>query len=451
MARPVPWCNTLYVVLLIAPSFALSGSDSASLPGKAREFRAETKVRVSSPFEPTVTQEEADLLKQATDLLENNRSEAIRLVEEARSGDSSAALDFALGNFYYQGERFNQAAQAYEAALHKLPLFRSALNNLGRVYMLQEDLAKAVETFQVLLRSGQANADMLVLLGHAHLLQDKPVSAEGAYRQALTLQADEPDAARGLIRCLIEQQRTHEVLGMTEELLRNEFYDGELWVLRANAYLMLDRMAEAITAIEVARRLGLANPDLLATLGDLYLNRLQPMDAVEAYEEAFVSDDRSLERMLRASEGLLLVGKLDAAEGILKLARTMDETGQATAQQHQKRLWLEAQIANARGNKERARQRYEALIQDNPLDAQALLALADMEISEGSVQKAKLLFERASRIDGFEARALLKHAQLEVQTERYREAITLLEAAQAFEERPHVARYMEQVRRLVAR
>jgi hypothetical protein len=60
-----------------------------------------------------------------------------------------------------------------------------------------------------------------------------------------------------------------------------------------------------------------------------------------------------------------------------------------------------------------------------------------------------MAYERAARVAGFEARGLIRQAQVEVERERYPRAIELLEAAQAFDAQPHVARYIEQLRRMV--
>jgi len=399
----------------------------------------------ANPFEPTVTQEEADLLQEAVDLRETDAEGAIVLLEAYGDEDRSPAIDFALGNFRYQAGRLEKAAEAYRAAIAKLPLFRGALNNLGRVYLVQENLPGAVATFQSLVRDGQGDADTLLLLGHALLLQGRPVAAEGAYRQSLTLRADGPEATRGLLKCLIEQDRNREVLALAREQIAREPGDAALWSLRANAHLALGEIAAAVTSIEAARRLGLAEGGLLATLGDVYLNRQQPRDAVAAYEDAFAVESPSVDRMLRAAEGLLLSGDLDASARFLGQAKTGEGM---TSRQRRRHFRLGARLAQARGERDTARRQYEALAREDPLDAEALLALADMDRDDGDEGRAALLYERAARIEGSEARALLRHGQLEVDRGRYREAIVLLESAQAFDPRPHVARYLEQVRRL---
>ena len=410
---------------------------------------ATTACAENNPFQPTVTTREAGILQRAAELLPDDVNAAIALLDEERNDKGSAALDFAAGNFYYQDNRMEEAAAAYGDAIGKLPLFRAALNNLGRVYMQEKDLERAAETFQALARSGQADGDTLVLLGHALLLQGHPVSAEGAYRQALVLNIHAPNAMRGLAKCLIEQQRTAEALALTQELLRVDPADGEVWTLRANAFLLLDRTEDAITSIETCSRLDLATPSLLATLGDLYINRRQPREATAAYKKAFEQDEPSLDRILRAAEGFLLLDDPTAARSLLEQAHAQKKPGTAAPAHHAGLLRLEARLAMLQGDPRTARRQYEELLRHAPLDGEALLALANLARNDGDAGMAELLCERASRIDGHEAQALLQHAELKVDGEDYAAAAGLLESSLAFDNRPAIARYLEQVRRLV--
>ena len=80
-----------------------------------------------------------------------------------------------------------------------------------------------------------------------------------------------------------------------------------------------------------------------------------------------------------------------------------------------------------------------------------MLALADLHLAAGCTEAAGMMLERAGRVEGLDARALVRQAQLEVEQGRFRAAVSLLGSAQAFDEQPHVARYLEQVRRLATR
>lgn len=397
-------------------------------------------------FEPTVSRQESELLTQAQGLAETNAVAAIDLIEQSLEPGSSAALDFALGNFQYQRDNLEAAAQAYRAAIEKLPAFKSAIANLGRVYLLQDKPEMAIDLYRKLIESGIASSEHFLLLGQAHLLNESPLAAEGAFRQVLLLDPGNDSARRGLAKCLLEQERYRESNSLVKELLKDKPEDSELWSLRSNLALALAEPADALAAIEGARRLGLASPQMLATMGDIYLNRGQAREALEAYRESFAEQAPSFERRVRAIGGMIAIGELGAARDMIRGARESDED---LNQKEQLRLLeLEAELALARGDDEKARERYESILKLNPLQGEALLGLAEIDWRGKRLESALISCERAARIDGFAAPALVLQAQIEVERGNYGEAVELLERAQAFREQVHVERYLEQLRRL---
>jgi len=401
-----------------------------------------------NPFEPTVTPQESDLLREALERSQTDPAAAAEVLRQRIRADGSAALDFALGNFLFQADQLPEAAAAYQAAVRKFPSFRNALNNLGRVYLMQEQPALARKVFQRLLRDGQADAVMLRLLGHCLLMENRPVSAETAFRQSLVLEPDDTDTLRGLVKCLLEQDRLPEVLRLTRELLAELPGDRELWTLRANAHLAREQYDQAIISIETARELGAAAPSGLTLLGDLYLNRGQAREAVDAYRAAFSSEAPRSDSLVHAAEGLIMLDALDEAGEFLQQAEQLEGQGDPSTEQSARRQFLAGRLAERRGKGEVAAKIYTRILQEDPNHGGALVALAQWWESEGDIEETRMLYERAGRIEGFEARALTRLAQLEVNQGRYRQAADLLETAQTFDPRPHVARYLEQVRRL---
>jgi tetratricopeptide (TPR) repeat protein len=111
-------------------------------------------------------------------------------------------------------------------------------------------------------------------------------------------------------------------------------------------------------------------------------------------------------------------------------------------------LRLQGTLAQQTGDMDAAVKQYEEILRLDPLDAETMLLLADIRHDQGQLEEAVMTLERAARVKGFEADALVRQAQIEVERERYGRAVELLESAQAFRDQPHVARYLEQVRRL---
>jgi tetratricopeptide (TPR) repeat protein len=404
----------------------------------------------SDPFEPTVTREESILLNKAMEVASSNSVLAIAMLQIRDLKHASPALDFAIGNLYFQTEQLDKAVDAYLAAIKKHSKFRSAIMNLGRVYLMQDRTQDAIELYQQLVADEQADADILLLLGHALLMENAPVSAESAYRQSLLLHTKNPDAMLGLAKALMQQERYAEGLALVGEILARDPTSNELWSLRANAYLSMGKQTDAVQTIEKARRLGCANSEMLATLGDLLLNRDQPEDALHAYSMAFSGDSPSIPRVLRAIEGFLMVGDTNGAKAMIARADEMSKAMSDKFGSTQKTTLLRLRAEHAR-QMERfsdAMNLCNELLRLDPLDGQTMLILAELQQNAGRLEDAVMTCERAARIKGYEADALVRQAQIEVQREHYSRAATLLEAAQTFKAQPHVARYLDQIRHM---
>jgi len=407
--------------------------------------------RPSDPFEPTITREEGALLASVMAVAETNTAAAVGLLRDARTPDASAALDFVLGNLHYRDRDLAAARAAYEAALEKFPAFRGAIVNLGRVHLLEDRPAAAIDLYRRLVRDGIADADSVFLLGHALMMEDRPVPAEAAYRQTLLLDPRHAEARIGLAKALMRQARHSESLALVAELLRDDPVNRELWSLRANALLSAGDHDAAAQAIETARRLGCADAEMLAALGDLFLNRNQPADGLQAYESAFAAASPSAARVLRAAEGFLMIGDLPGADRMLERAAEMKAAGETPfdAAASLTLLRLRAERAQQAGDPDRALALCEEIARLDPLDGRTLLLIANLQQAKGRLEDAAMTCERAARVKGFEADALVLHAQVEVARDRYAEAIALLESAQAFRAQPHVARYLDQLRRML--
>ncbi|MFU8779494.1 MAG: tetratricopeptide repeat protein [Kiritimatiellia bacterium] len=394
------------------------------------------------PFEPEVSTADRRLLQAALAVGQTNLVAAAEMLDSApRRG---AAIAFAAGNFYFQAEAYGAAQRAYEEALEKLPRFRAAKANLGRIYLLRELPQEAMRLYRELAADGQADADIYLLLGHALQLIGRPVSAESAFRNALLLDPEKREALVGLVQTLFEQQRFQEALSLTAEILAMAPGNRDVWRLRANAFLLLEQHPQAIRAIEVARRLGLADEGLLALQGDLLINAGQPADAREAYRAAFAQRAPSAERVLRAIEGFLMLDDTDGARSLMVSVESTDWSAADRA------TWLrmQAQLAWQEQDADAAIDLAREALTLNPLDGRGLLLLASIAEAGGQAEQAILYCERAARISAYEVAALIQQAQIEVGRNRYARAISLLETAQIRRAQPHVERYLEQLRRM---
>ncbi|MCD4813895.1 tetratricopeptide repeat protein [bacterium] len=405
-------------------------------------------VDVSDGREPQVTEEEAGILEQVSGLSRKNPGLAKTLLDKSMQKESSPALDFALGNVLFQMGETGDAEKAYRTALRKMPQFDRARANLTRVLLQQDKITAAREQLSQILLTGRNQASIMTLTGYVYLLDDKPVAAESAYRQALLSAPDDINAYLGLAKVLLIQERFHEAARLLETILQDYPRRGELWANLANARLALEQYGRAVVALETARRLGVASPEALATLGDLYLNRAQYTDAVQAYSLAFASEAPSSTRLLRTIGGLLQVKEVREAGMLIEKARGLEKNGQLTSRQMNQLQWLVARRFQLSGHGEAARRAYQKLIARDPLNGKAILALGDLYAESRSLDRALALYARASRISQVRVEALTKQARIEVERENYADAIGLLLDVQAVAPRETIARYIEQLRYL---
>jgi cytochrome c-type biogenesis protein CcmH/NrfG len=109
---------------------------------------------------------------------------------------------------------------------------------------------------------------------------------------------------------------------------------------------------------------------------------------------------------------------------------------------------LRATVALSLGEEESAVKRLEELIQQDPLDGEALILLAGFYGRNGEGEKAELFYERAEQIKDHQVNALIEHAKYLVGQSEYAKAAGLLKQAQDLRPRENVARYLDQVERL---
>ncbi len=417
--------------LVLAAALALAA------PSVARAQRPD-------PQAPTVTPSEAALLAEVESLRAERPEAALALLESRRRPDSSPALDLALGNLLAEADRLDEAEAAFRTAIRRHPDFRAALGNLARLHLLRDQPGPAAEAFRRLLALDPADPDTLHLLGQALLGLDQPVSAETAFRQALLHGGPEAEVRAGLVQALIGQERLDEAAALLREMTARSPHRALPWRLRAGVSLNRGEPDRALVEIETARRLGLADTDMLRWQGDLYLGRGQPGEAAVAYERAFAIGEGPPDALLRAARAWAEAGDLTRASGLLERipAEEIDPAARRS------RLLLRAELARLAEDPVEARKALEELVAEDPGQGRAMLELGRLAADAGQTEEALLWFERAGRIAGYEAASRVEQARIEAARRRFGTAADRVEEALAFDPTPALERYRDQLRRL---
>lgn len=443
--------NRLVTLLLLFVAGVFLRAADLDLTGlfQSDEFRRRfaASYGFDAAIEPTVSLKEQKLLEELAGILKTNLSAAELRLASAVTTDSSAALDFTLGNFRFQQSAFGLAAGHYRAALRKFPDFRRAHKNLALVEFQSGNHANALQSLLKSVELGDVDAVTFGLIGHCHLLNNRPASAESAYRRALMFAPENENWKQGLASTLIAQGRHTEAAAWLEELLQLRPERADLWLAQADAFLGRDETDRAAANYELLRRIGSASTGSLLNLADIYVNRGLATNAVNAYLEALArTPPPDSIRILRAAEVILNQGNQAEAA---RLIAAIEKTAAATPDEARAPLLrLKSRIALTSGDRQQAVQILESLLEHAPTDGRTLILLGNLYAAAGDGERAALLYERAARVDGFAAEAMVRQAVLLVGRNQFDKAVVLLRNAQAVDPRPNVADYLERLERL---
>ena len=411
--------------------------------------RALENFNIHSDLEPKLPATEKEAFTKIADLAATDVVRAYFELKAKTTADSSAVFDFTLGSIAYQLNRPNEAAKYLESATRKFPTYLRAYKNLGLIQLQQGRTDAAIKTLTRAIELGGGDGNTFGLLGTAYVAKENFVAAEGAFRNALLLQPTTPEWKLGLARCIFRQNKYAEAVSLMNDLMERQPDKPEFWLLLASAHLGLKETTAAATCYEMIDRLGKSTPETLMSLADIYLQDANYPLAVETYLRALdLKPDQKIDRPLRAAEVLNARGA--PAEAALLLARLKTYAGEnVEPDRRRKMLKLEAKIASAEGKSKEAAAVLEQILQEDPLDGDALLLLGQYYAKNNQPEKAIFLFERAAGMEPFEADAKVRHAQVLVTTGKYDEAVPLLKRAQEIKPRESIARYLEQIERLL--
>jgi tetratricopeptide (TPR) repeat protein len=411
--------------------------------------RAIENFNISSDLEPKLPATEKEAFTKIADLAATDVVKAYFELKSMVTADSSAVFDFTLGSIAYQLNRPNEAAKYLESATRKFPNYLRAYKNLGLIQLQQGRTDDAIRSLTRSIELGGGDGNTFGLLGTAYVSKENFVSAEGAFRNALLLQPTTPEWKLGLARCIFRQNKYAEAVSLMNDLIERQPDKPEFWLLLASAHLGLKEPIAAATCYEMIDRLGKSTPDTLTSLADIYIQESNYPLAVETYLRALdLKPGQKIDRPLRAAE--VLNGKGAPAEAGILLEKLKIYAGNnIDADKKKKMLKLEAKIASAQGKTAESAAVLEQILKEDPLDGDALLLLGQHYAKSNQPEKAIFLFERAEGMEQFEADAKVRHAQVLVTAGKYDEAVPLLKRAQEIKARDSIARYLEQIERLL--
>lgn len=404
---------------------------------------------VASEIEPKFGDpEEQTFYAEIRGLIFDNPAQAINLLQQKITPQSSATLDFTLGALQFSEGNSTGAVQNYQKAIDKFPDFRRAHRNLGVVLARNGEYEAASKSLTRTIQLGDSDSLVYGLLGVCYSAQGRHFPAEAALRNAIILEPDSLDWQVELVKSYLAQQKYNEAERLLETLVAGNPESEKLLSYQANVLIELERYEEAQVNLEILKEKGSATTAQLFLLGDLYLNENYTELANNSYMLALDKDQNpSPSRILRAVRGFVERGVYNTASELLnKVKTTYGST--LEGQEQIELLKQETRLAIATDSMDQVPSLLDRILALDPLDGEALLMAGDHLNAMGDVERAMYRYESASKVDGFQADGLVKQAQLLVQRSEYRKAITLLKKAQEITPRSNIQRYLENIERL---
>jgi tetratricopeptide (TPR) repeat protein len=358
------------------------------------------------------------------------REEALNKLIASPLVKTSAAIVYNAGNIQFELGQLKEAAESYLAALKVFPNFRRAHRNLAFVYARENDWEKAIPELEESIRLGDQDGATYGQLAYGRLQKEQYASALQSYRLAQVTQPESIDWKAGVAQCLQYLHRNEEALALIDEVIQARPNEVSYYLLQSSIQLSMDQAEDAITNLELVRRLGKLDAEnhlLLATLhlrsGSASLARPLMMAALKMEE---LPPGRTA---LNALEFVTQIRDWKLAREFANaIEKAYPEIKEPKLQHQQKRLGALIDIDSGE-NPKRGAKTLESLVKVDPLDAPSLILLARYRITEKRNQEAEMLLQQATHVEGSVYEARVELAKLYVATTRYRDAIGQLDKA----------------------
>lgn len=401
----------------------------------------------------------------------------------------SPIIDQIIGAAYFQlgqlaeaeAERerlFNQARTNLQRAIERFPNYRQAYKNLANLEFRSGNQSKAREHFVKALELGDRDSITYGILAAIYYENGQFSAAETAARNSIMLNPSIVEFRRILGLALFQQERYEEARAVFEELLQERPNDAFYWQMISNALINTDQIDEAAQVLEVVRFMGQSQPRTLLLLGDVYMNKNMVEDAAAAYQQALAqtragaeADLPALETFQRPIESL---NNFQAYDLAMELLDNVEATYRNRLNDRQRvtLLALRSEINLAQGQSEEAARNLQEILRNDPMNARALLTLAnyyayrnppeglstveEREFRARSVQRALDLYGRAQELrytndsNNIEAAraAFVGEGQLQARQRNLPQAIAALREAQRIREEERIAEYIAMIQQV---
>ncbi len=248
----------------------------------------------------------------------------------------AAALDAAatrpreeLGDVFYQLQRYQRAAEAYESVLAIDDRLARVDYKLALARYRAGDTRGAITALARTSQGADASAEMHYLLGLAYRDADRPADAQRSFERAIAMSPGLIAAREELADLYSTHARRGDLLDQLQLLAGLDRNRVEREVVVALAQARSGRIEPAIITLGAALERTPDDVRLYQALGQVWLqdaetrnDRLALNKALEALERANTGSNATSESLTLLGRALLRTGQIERAEQVLQTATT---------------------------------------------------------------------------------------------------------------------------------
>ena len=283
------------------------------------------------------------------------------------------------GDIYYNEGDMARAAREYQHGLQLDPKNVNLLNSLGVTHAQMTRYKKAIPLFEQVLEVDRSNFMALCNLGFAHLACQNRLKAIAAFEEALLCQDDYFDLLLQLGKLYLAEGRYAEAVTVLQKAEKvgpagiRDVSHGAVHRFLGEAHFGMESFQEAMTSLQRAVRYNSRDAVSLSLLGLAYGQQGQGDDIARSLcRQAVDIEPLEWRHWLRLARVELLVGDTAAARKALQESRRL-------APRQPDNFVVQAEIAVATGDKDKARAGYEKALRLGAAEKGVRQALARLD------------------------------------------------------------------------
>lgn len=346
---------------------------------------------------------ETGILRAGAALRSGLVADAIRLLQTAIEGAASEPYRM-LGHAYVLDQQYDSAAAALRTAVRLNPGDERARLSLARALIAADRLVEAAQTLTEARTAIPESGQILYELGHVH-------QSEGRYDEAIAAFASSLEfkpllGANSIHRTIGALERSRQAFDAAAEAFSRRIRlvpnDAAAHHELGDIYFRQGRDTEALAEFTVAVMLDPQAARSHAAAAQIHMRQARYAEAIDAATRALGLDARHREARYARATALMRMGRTDEARRELDVVRQQqaDDAAARNKAFELGALRREAALSAAAGNRGRAIELLQKVVDADPLVPGSLLELALAMIDAGRHAEAVLRLEKALEFGG---------------------------------------------------